>query len=468
MTFRTTDEIILSYQDNVALSDDTADATKGPLYSLVARPMAAVLSPTEQKADNLSQLNSAAFAKTATDEQAQAFLDNWSQAPDTGKFSRVRVYFMKFSRPKSDEIIVVDAGKVVSNTDSSLQYRVVESGSIVGASADSYFNPSRRSYEIGLLVEAVAPGPQYDLPNGRVSNIVTPITGIDAAENRVSAVGGISAESIVSQIERVQEKFQGMDSNTPLGGVARVQAFNPTQVKDVKIVLSNNRKLFRRDVVQPAIDYYILGESQKLQTETYVALGGETLVPIVNVPSLAISNVLLNSVPLSNFTLLPDTQLSVGGSARAEDKLMLATALLPGDTVTFDNTYDELVATMQSNLFTETKLYNTDELARRLFRIAIVMEFDVQSMPSYDAQKVKLAVLAQLQAIIEPGLWVGEFDPKVVTDNVKANVPGVSLISVKRFRRSTLANSEIETVVLEDNEVADYDETVTTVNVKGS
>ena len=467
MTARTSDEILLSFQDSAALSDPTADTTKGPLYSLVGRPLSQVLQPTEELADTLAQLYSTSFAQTATDEQALAFLTNWGESPGTGQASTTRVYFMKFTRPDINQTITIPVGTIVGNSDQTLQYITTESGVIDGANSNTYYNAARRSYEIALNVQAVAAGPSYDIPAGRINTKISQIDGIDAVENREAAAGGVAAETPQNQVTRVQQKLLGLAVNTAQGNITRIKSFNPAVVQDVKVVVSSDRELFRRISYTPASDYYILGAFPKTVTETYIStVGGEKLIPLQNVPVYSINSVKINNVPISEFSLVSDTSFEFGGSAAAKDKLMLGTALLANDVVVISLSYNSLFQQIQNSVFADSKLFNTDELARSFFEIPISISIEGRSLPSYDPTAVKTDLLTDLQALIEPGVWQEQFFPDIIRQSLATSVPGLINPQIKMFKRSKNATSQIETVTLKDNEIAVYDANYVTVSIK--
>lgn len=467
MTARTSSEILQSFQDSVGLSDPTADASKGPLYSLVGRPLSEVLAPTEESVATLEQVYSVTFAENATEEQAQTFLNNWGETPGEGQPSTTRIFLMKFSRPSVNQVISIPAGTIVSNSDQSLQFITTEAGSIDGSIADTYFNPTRRSYEIALNVKAVANGPQYDLPIGRINTKVSQIDGIDAIENREASTGGVAAETVQSQVKRVQQKFLGLAVNTAQGNINRVRSFNTALIKDVKVVNSSDRELFKRISFIPASDYYILGSFPKTSTETYTSVvGGETLIPLKSVPVLSINSVKINNVTITNYSLVSDTTLETGGSARASDKLLLGTALLPNDVVIVNLNYESLLRDIQNSLFSESKIFNTDELARSFKKVPIAISIEAKSLPSYDPLTIQKNVQTELQTLIEPGYWQEEFHPDIIRQNLSASVFGLSNPQIKVFKRSTLSNSEIETVTLRDNEIASYDSNFVSVIIK--
>lgn len=467
MAARTSDEILESFQQSVTLSDPKADASKGPLYSLVGVPLADTLEETEVEVDTLENLYSVKFAETATDDQADAFLTNWGEAPGTGSPSTVTVFFMTFSRPLPNQIINVQLGSLISNANQTFQYITREAGQINGNNADAYFNAQRRSYEIGILCEAVANGSQYDLPATLINTKVSQLDGIDAIENREAAAGGEAAETPQQQVTRVQEKFTGTAINTAQGGFTRVQRYNPALIKDVKIVLSSNRILFQRVSYLPAIDYYIFGTLPTTTNETYISqVGGETLIPLKNVPVLSVNSVSINNVPMSNFALVSDTSQELGGSTRAADQLLLPAALLAGDVVVINQTYEGLLQQVQQNVFNATKLFKTDELARKPRPIPVRIELQGRALPSYDPTTVQTSLASALQALIQPGTWVGEIQPDIVRQQLSTTVPGLTNLAVETFQRSTLANSQIETVEIEDNEQATYNAAFVTLTIK--
>jgi hypothetical protein len=469
MAARTPDQILASYQASVAVVNPSADTAKGPLYDLVGQPLAQVLSTTESSVDNLTQIYSVQFAEVATTSQAQAFLTNWGVAPGAGNPAAVPIYFMKFSRPNVNDVIPVAVGTIISNSDQSLQYITIESGTIVGTLADSYFNPQRRTYEIVLNCIAVAPGTQYNLPASRINTIVSQLPGIDAIENRVDAVDGEAAESPQQQVTRTQEKFVGTNLNSPEGNISRIKAFNPTLIQAVNVVPSSNRLLFKRVVFKPATDYYILGQKSLTLNETYRSiLGGETLIPLQHVPVLSINTVTLNGTPISNFTLVSDTTLASGGSPLAADKMLLASPLLANDVLIINLSYNSLLSDILANVFGDTELFNTDELPRAFFKVPVVISMTGQALPSQDPNVVKSDVLSELQALIEPGTWQEEILPDEIITQLQTNVSGLSNPILQQFHRLTLSTSSIETAIFQESEIAQFNLTYISVSISGS
>ena len=467
ITPRTPAQILAAFQASVALSDPSMDATKGPLLSVVGLPLAETLSPTEQDVANLEALYSVDFAKTADDNDAQAFLNNWGASPGDGSNSIVTVFFMTFSAPTQGQLITINVGDVVGNNNQSYQFSVVTGGVINGNNANSYFNPRRRAYEIPLFCRAVAPGPQYDLPAGLINTKVSQIVGIDAVENRVAAQGGVAAETPQQQVSRVQKQFLGTAINTASGGYTRVRDVNPSIIQDVQIVTSGDRLLFRRIIYTPGIDYYIIGFLPTNIGESYTSqTGGETLIPLQHVPTFAITAVEINNVPITGFSLVKDTSLAYGGSAQAQDMLQLPVSLLANDVVQINLTFNSIIQTVQQTIFTGPELFYTSELAREPFQVPILIKMTGRALPGYDPTTIQSELATQLQTLIEPGVWQGTFQPEVIRENLSVLVPGLTSLTIQQFQRSTLATSPVETVLIAKNELAEYDPTVVQLIIK--
>jgi Baseplate J-like protein len=469
MAARTADQILAAYTMAVTQVNPGADGSKGPLYDLVGQPMAQVLATTEADVQTLTQIYSVQFAQVATPAQAQAFLTNWGVTAGPGNNATVLEYFMKFSAPTINQNIPVPVGSVVANSDQSLQFITVESGVIQGNLAASYFNATRGTYEIALNCVAVAPGTQYNLPSGLVNSIVSSIPGIDAVENRTDIDNGLGAETIPQQITRTQNSFMGTNLNSYTGNANRVQAYNPTLITAVNVVPSSNRLLFKRIAYQPAADYYVIGISSLTVNQTYTSIsGGEVLIPLEYVPALSINSVTLNGTTINNFVLVSDTSLATGGSAIADDQMLLASPLLPGDVLIINTSYNSLLSGIQTNVFGQTELFNTNELARSFFKVPVVISMTGQALPSQDPNVVTANVLAELQTLIEPGIWQSEILPDQVLTQLQVNVPGLSNPVLQQFHRLTYATSSIETAVFALNELAEYDTNYISVTISGT
>lgn len=466
-TARTPDQILSDWSTATANIDPTVDTQKGPLYDFVGSPLSQVLATTESDVSALSELYSADFAATATDVEAQVFLTNWSEAAGTGNPSTCIVYFMKFSAPTSTQVINIPVGTIVGNADQTLQYVTTQSASINGAYAGNYFNPSRRTYEVAIPVQAVQPGSQYDLPAQNINTAISQITGIDAVENRAAAQNGVAAETPQQQVTRVQQKLEGLAINTGAGAETRIKSYNPSLIQAVNVVLSSDRQLFQRVTYLPGNDYYILGSLPYTTNTTYKStLGGETSIPLSPlVPVLSINSVLLNNVTITNWSLQSDTSQATGGSAISNDQLVMGAALIAGDVLTINLSYESLIQGVQTNVLSSTGLWQTSELARTFFEVGMVITMTGKALPSYDPVQVQNNVLSALQTIIQPGYWQQEIDPNNVLTQLQNTVPGLTNPIFQAFHRATLATGTIEVAIFNLTEIAFYNPDLITVTI---
>jgi hypothetical protein len=467
-TARTADQILADWATATANIDSTVDTKKGPLYDFVGSPLSQVLSTTEANVDALSQLYSADFASTATDIESQVFLTNWSEAAGTGNLSTTIVYFMKFSAPSANQVINIPVGTIVGNSNQTLQYVTTQSAQINGLYAANYYNPNRRTYEVAVPVQAVGPGPQYDLPAQNINVPISQITGIDAVENRVAASGGVAAETPQQQVTRVQQKLEGLAINTGAGAETRIKSYNPSLIQAVNVVLSSDRQLFQRVTYLPGNDYYILGSLPYTTNLSYTSnLGGETnisLSPLV--PVLSINSVQLNNVTITNWSLQSDQTQATGSSAVAQDLLVLGSPLISGDVLIINLTYDSLIQGVQQNVLSSTGLWQTSELARKFFNVGMVMTMTAKALPSYDPVEVQNSCLAALQTIIQPGYWQQEIDPNNVITELQNTVPGLSGTPIfQAFHRATLSTGTIEAAIFNKTEIAYYDPNLVSVTI---
>jgi hypothetical protein len=465
MAARTEQQILDSFKESARQSDATVDVDKGPLYDLIGRPLSKTIEPLEVEVDRLNKIYSVEFALSATEEEGQAFLDNWGESAGLGTPSTVRIFFMTFNRPRTDQVITIAQGSLVGNFDQSLQYITLQQAEIRGDQADLFYNPSRRSYEIDVLCQAVAIGAQYALPAGRIISQVTRVEGIDAVENREAASQGEAAETLEQQILRVQEKFFGLAINTGNGSFTRIKRLAPTTILDVKTILSSDRELFKRIAYGPAKDYYVLSNQVATVPETYTAVGGETEIPIQTVPALSVSSVSVNSVAIANFTVRLDRSDETGGSARAQDKLVLAFPLLANDVVRYSVTYDSTVRFVQDSL-DEVYLFNTDELTRRFKRIPIRIELTGRCLATYDPVQIETQVRSVIEAELTQNVWVENFFPNDILDSIKKQVLGITNIKLERFQRSTGFTSPVEVVSMKKTEIATYDSSFVSVLIR--
>lgn len=173
------------------------------------------------------------------------------------------------------------------------------------------------------------------------------------------------------------------------------------------------------------------------------------------------------AIPI-NFTLVSDTSPQTGGSAISTDQVLLATALVAGDVVVINQTYDSLFSSVQTDVFGDTRLFATSELARAFNQIPLNIALQGKALPGYDPTVVAASVSTALQALIEPGVWQGSFQPQDITQSLQSTVSGLASPVLTQFQRSTRATATIETVVIQDNEIATFNPSNVVITINNS
>ena len=168
---RTEEDVIKELEQSIQSTDTTLDISQGPLPDVMIRPQAGQLAVSSEEAESLRQLFTLDFEESATDDEVRNALGNYGSSPGEGVKSKHVQTFLRFTRPTVD--ISIPAGTLISNISGNLVYRVITSGTITAQSADNFFNPARNAFELGLLVEAVGVGEDFNLPKFRINTIVT-------------------------------------------------------------------------------------------------------------------------------------------------------------------------------------------------------------------------------------------------------------------------------------------------------
>src|SRR5512135_960789 len=123
---RTADQIAQELTTSIETTDSTLDTTQGPIPDILIRPQSGQIAIAEADAESLRQLFTLQFSSVATDDEVKNALANFGSTPGSGAFSKTIQYFMRFTRPTED--IVIPAGSLVSNTDGTMVYKVINEG----------------------------------------------------------------------------------------------------------------------------------------------------------------------------------------------------------------------------------------------------------------------------------------------------------------------------------------------------
>jgi hypothetical protein len=449
---KTAEDIKVELEESILQTDNTLDVVQGAIPDIFIKPQSGQLANASADAEALRQLFTLQFANVATDQEIQYALANYGSTPGAGTKATHIQYFMRFTKPLTD--IVIPSGTLVGNVNGDAVYRVVNGGTIVATSAPLYYNATRKSYELGLLVEAVGIGTKYNIPANRVIALLTPVSGIDSTENRTSSLGGREKETSASQADRLKTSLLGINLGGPGGLKSSIQNAMPELVSDVNIIQPFEKE-FQRNTTGPALDIYVVGDSYEIYTQTYQAIGGETEIPLVKKPATSVLSVTVNDVSISS-SLINDTTPETGYSLQANDVVVLGTALVAYDALTIEYEYNKALEDVNTQVFSsgDTFLFNTDILVREPFKIAPILGGEIQALPSYSVTEVEQNVLDYFSKLFTFTTFTEILYPEIVRENVLTQVTGVQSFRLREFRRSTGSLSIIEPITYARNEIS--------------
>lgn len=479
---RSPEEIRKSMQTSIQNKDRTIDITTGPVNDIVLTPVPNELSVSENEALRLSRLHSTWFAQVAKPEEVDALRTSMRLPAGTGEKSKGLQLFWSNQIPDSG--VVIPKGTIVSTRDGKYSYTTTEERVVDGTNKEAFYNSDTYRYEILLPIEAITAGPEYDIPIGRINNLVSDIDGIDGTSNYSSTVGGSANESQTETVKRIQQKFVGFDRGTGNGlDVTYIRNAYPTLIVDVALIRPKD-PLFKRPTRRTALDVYISGQDPQPHTMTYVIteadeqilVNGQVLKLVLNAqPVISVEKVDIEGIPGEEASV--SLQVGTGvfqylfvkdktvffDSSRAQDQVWIQggtadpTKLRAGQKITVNFTADDLIINLQSKQFNpNTTIFETDVLCRKGLEAEIVIEMLAKLLtdPSDErSQAIKAELESLTIAYIENGRFGRTLNPEVVRQELKALAPNVIDIYFRTFRRKSGAFRQIETVELNRNEI---------------
>lgn len=461
---RTEDEIRQSLVESLRAVDQSIDVAKGPVYNFLLKPVPTELQKTEADVERLAILTTQQLGRVATQEEVEALATSFSIRLGGGRASKTtgQVFFTN-ARPSID--VTVDRGVLVGTTDQKYTYFVTEAATLPAATAANFYNAATRRYELVLKCEATAVGPDFDLPPGRITRLLTAVDGIDGTINITEYSGGQEAETLEESVDRIRAKLAGLDPETGGGIKSDVRNYDPENITDVSLVYPKDRSLFRRPINRPAIDVYVLGEAVTSVNQSYTATGGETTIALNNVPARTLNTVTVNGSTVTA-SLIRDTTSETGYSARATDYVLLPSALAVSDVVSINYDYNGLIADMQTDLFELERPFDTDVLAREPLDVGIEIVIDATILPSGDEARTFSQIESKLFQKIETDYFQSALLPEVIRQQIQDEVSGLNVLRFVRFRRTSGSVLDVETVQLEKNQVAVIDQNLLDIRVR--
>ncbi len=463
---RTREQIIDALRANLTSIDNRLDLKVGPLWDYLISPIPTELATLESRIESLKRYYSPRFALVATREEARDFATNFGTGPSIGNFARATVVFYKNSAPSRGIVYSIPIGSLVQTIDGTLVFRTLQAVTMYGDYAETYFNAARQRYEVQVVVQAVAPGTVYNIPAGHIRRMQPGITGFDSIEQISDAVGGTEPEDSFEVAIRVQEKFKGLERNS-IGGIAtRIKEYASTYVSTVSVVKPSDRLEFRRFTQGPSLDVYVSGENLALVTEEYLALGGETTIPLnLHKTMTSITSITLNGLVLdpSIWRFIPDTTLEYRLSTRANPTIQLTTALVSNTLVEITGYRNDLLNMVQDLFSFDNAFFYTDVLVRSFMLLPVLINLECRII-SADPNTVHDQIRMYCDTFIRD--TSSTLIPEVLKDFLREGIPEIESIKLLEFRRTTGASDVIEVISPLKNQVAIFDSVASSITVR--
>lgn len=452
---RSADQIERDYALSIETSDPSWDTTQGPIRELFTVPLSGITAKTEEDAENLRKLFSLNFDETITQEEMAQALNNYGSRPGAGTRSAHNQYFLRFTRPR--ENIIIPVGTLVSNSAGNLMYRTTVQITMIYLQADSYYNPTRKAYEISVPVEADGVGAEYTLPAYRVQTILTPVNGIDATENRERSSQGLPTEDITKQSNRLRTTLLGLNINTQGGISKRIKDALSNSVSSVQVITPSDPE-FKRVQTKPSIDVYILGTFSQSVTENITATANQTQIVPLKQPLIGVTSVILNGTTNLGFTLVQDESNDTGRSTKSNDTIELSVPLSLNDMVEYTYVYNKVLDDVQTIVFNDASesLFQTDYLIREFRRSSPLINMELKTLTSYSFEEVAKAVREKIRETLDDTVFRERLSPSEMRDLISGSVSGIQYLRITRFRRDIGSVSNLETIVFALNEMPQY------------
>lgn len=467
---RSLSQIRDSIKNTLRTFDATLDLEVGPLYDYLIAPVPAELVSIEAQVERLKRFYSTNFADVATPEEARDFANNFGTGPDPGGFARATVVFFRTAAPPLSQNNTIPVGALVGTADGSLVYRALQSVTLYGAFASTNFNSSTNRYEVQVLVEAVAPGQRYNVPLGRITRILTPVSGFEGVAQIAAANGGTEPEDALTLAQRVQLKFKGLDRNSMNGLASLGKQSYSTLIRDIRVVRPTDREEFRRLTSGPSLDVYVDGKLPQQFTEDYLATGGEKSIPITNNRTVtSVSGITVNgeSLDSGDWRFVLDSSLEYQSSTRANSTIQLINPLNANDLVEITGIRNDLLDRLQILYQSEDSVFQTDILVRNYLDMPIVVSLEVR-INSGEADTVKKYIENYLTDYIDPQLTgiPSLLLPDTIKEQLRVLIPEIETVKISEFRRKINSVNRVEVITPKKNQVPRFDSVASTITVR--
>jgi len=421
--------------------DSSLDVTTGPIRDTVSAPVSRVLEDQNDRIRRLSLIMSLLNVGDFTEAEMDDFAFNEEVRRRQGTRARGTVFFQTRIAPTFDVIVPINfpvATDVDQTLGRGLSFRTTETKTLPAATAALFFNASSGFYELEVAVEAVVPGTDGEVGQGRIKNFQAPIQGFDQVTNRASMSRGRDRETNEEMAERLLVAIAGTDISSKFGIERYIRDAYP-DVEDILTVFGLDPLLTRATSNAGAVDAYVIGATLVTVTETYTFLGVGQPIVLVHQPATSVASVTAGGpafVQGVDYILQKDTGIKAG-SVRGQDAVVFiagGSAPAIGATVTVIYNYNGLMQTLQDSIVIPDHLvFGRDLLFKAADQIDIEVEADVSYLAGTNAAVTTAQVVSSIVTFINL-LGLGDAVEESDVNAEVRKIPGVDNIVFTVFR----------------------------------
>jgi uncharacterized phage protein gp47/JayE len=304
-TIKTSQQIQSELKQFVKARDPSIDVGDGSIISdILLRPMSVVgeiLYAELQKAVDLQII----MNLSGTDLENEG--TNYGIYRLPGIKATGTVIFISQTEPIANIVIPINARMATAGTgiEPATVFLTTQTVVLLYSQRASYFNPETGWWEIEVPVICDSYGSSGNVAQERIENLLTPITGINAVENREATTGGEDLETDARMRKRIRAKILGREIGVKNG----IEGFLMTEVgfPDVLAILPSSPSSERAD----GTDLFCVDESstQYVQQQTYFTAQTDYQLlypPVISVSVVqgAVAGIL---IPITDYETIKDT-----------------------------------------------------------------------------------------------------------------------------------------------------------------
>ncbi len=226
----------------------------------------------KQNLKSALSVDSDATVQTLVDTAFDSLAGNFGVTRGGRRQAVVSQTFFVTTKPTKD--LIVNQGAIVSSSSNVSAPRFIAKGAAVlpAASAQSFFNPETKRYELQVQLIAETPGSVGNLPAGALDTIVSGANGFQTI-NDIASDFGRDNQSNLELSETASRALSSLDTGTE-GGYFKTSVGTPG-VFEVKIIKSGDPFMMRdydsvrKKHIGGKVDIYVKGTIERTVIETF-------------------------------------------------------------------------------------------------------------------------------------------------------------------------------------------------------